>query len=102
MRSLAGWLIKEHEIWYWSAAAALQIAREDQSVDREYDAIMRQLVTYMMEDARSIGVVLNVVWVVRALERIGDHVNNICESIIYQVKGKDIRHIDLDDVAPEL
>ena len=84
------------------ADAALRIAREDPSVDREYDAIMRQLVTYMMEDPRSISTVLNVVWVVRALERIGDHVNNICESIIYQVKGMDVRHVDLDEVAKDI
>lgn len=86
----------------FDANAALNIAREDPSVDREYDAIMRQLVTYMMEDPRSIGTVLNVVWVVRALERIGDHVNNICESIIYQVKGMDVRHADLDEIASNI
>ena len=82
--------------------AAIEIAREDISVDREYNATIRQLITYMMEDPRSISHVLDVVLMVRALERIGDHVNNICESIIYLVKGKDVRHQPLDDIAKEL
>lgn len=78
--------------------SALEVVRRDKTVDREYRSATRELVTYMMEDPRSIGTVLNVVWVVRALERIGDHVNNICESIIYQVKGMDVRHVDLDEI----
>jgi phosphate transport system protein len=82
--------------------SALNIAREDPKVDQEYDATLRQLITYMMEDPRNITPVLNVIWAVRALERIGDHANNVCESVIYLVEGKDIRHTNYDDVEKEL
>jgi phosphate transport system protein len=72
--------------------------RENQKVDHESDSIYRQLITYMMEDPRAIPIALNIMWSARALERIAAHSCNICEYLIYFVKGKDVRHISLEKV----
>lgn len=81
--------------------AAASIAKDDLKADSEYENILRQLMTYMMEDPRSIPRVVNVMWAARALERIGDRARNICEYVIYLVRGKDVRHISLDQVEKE-
>ncbi|MFM9270290.1 phosphate signaling complex protein PhoU [Halomonas elongata] len=81
---------------------ALQVVQEDEQVDSEYQTAMRSLMTFMMEDARSISPVLGIMWILRALERVGDHANNLAEYVVYLVKGLDIRHTDPDDLDQEL
>ena len=81
---------------------ALDVARDDKEVDRTYEAALRALATHMIEDPQEIGSVLNVMWVLRALERVGDHATNIAEHVIYLVKGKDIRHLSVTNVEETL
>ena len=77
---------------------AVNILKEDDLIDAEFDGFVRKLVTYMMEDPRTISASLDLLFVAKAIERIGDHAKNIAEFIIYVVKGADVRHIALADV----
>jgi phosphate transport system protein len=78
--------------------AAIQVAQGDRNLDEEFRAALRRLVTYMMEDPRVIGQAIDVLFVIKALERIGDHAKNIAEYVVYLVKGQDVRHVSKDQL----
>jgi phosphate transport system protein len=82
--------------------AATQVMRQDDQLDEEFRAIMRHLITFMMEDPRTISTSLEILFVAKAIERIGDHAKNMSEYVIYMVKGRDVRHIKLDEVEREI
>lgn len=82
--------------------AAIKVAGRDKEVDLEYGSAMRELVTYMMEDPRTIGRVMDVIWALRSLERIGDHARNIAEHVVYNVLGHDVRHASVDQMREAL
>jgi phosphate transport system protein len=83
------------------AAAAAKVCGEDAAIDEEFRSIIRQLITFMMEDPRTITTSVNIIWVAKAFERIGDHAKNIAEYVIYIVKGRDVRHIPLAELQRE-
>ncbi len=76
-------------------AASLEIIKEDDRIDQEYEGYLRKLITYMMEDPRTISASLNLLFLAKAIERIGDHAKNIAEATVYVVKGTDIRHTSM-------
>jgi phosphate transport system protein len=82
--------------------AALDVVKADDAVDEEYESIYRQGITFMMEDPRTISRIMDVTWMARALERIGDHAKNICEYVIFMVHGKDVRYTGLKNIEAEV
>jgi len=78
--------------------AAVSILKEDDLIDNEFDGFVRKLVTYMMEDPRMISPSLDLLFLAKAIERIGDHAKNIAEFIIYVVKGEDVRHSSMEKI----
>ena len=79
-------------------AAAVSILKEDDQIDQEFDGFVRKLITYMMEDPRTISPSLDLLFVAKAIERIGDHAKNIAELVIYVVKGEDVRHTTIEQI----
>ena len=84
------------------AALAAEVVKEDKAIDDEFRSVLRQLITFMMEDPRTISSALDIVWVAKAIERIGDHAKNLAEQVIYIVMGTDVRHTSFADIEREI
>jgi phosphate transport system protein len=83
-------------------AASAEVVRQDRHVDEEFRGTLRQLITFMMEDPRTISMSIEILFIAKAIERIGDHAKNISEYVIYMVKGKDVRHVTLEEIEREV
>jgi phosphate transport system protein len=81
---------------------AMRVVKQDSEVDDAFRAIMRQLITFMMEDPRTITRSLEILFIAKAIERIGDHAKNMAEYVIYMVKGRDVRHTSIEEVEKEI
>lgn len=84
------------------AAKVVEIAHMDEEVDEQYQAAIRQLITFMLEDPRTISISLEVLFIAKAVERIGDHAKNISENVVYMAHGKDVRHISVQDMQTQI
>jgi len=84
------------------AASAVQVARQDLMVDEEFRGTLRQLISHMMEDPRTISMSIEILFAAKAIERIGDHAKNIAEYVVYMVKGKDVRHVSVEEMEREV
>ena len=83
-------------------AHAAQVVRQDELVDAEFRTIMRYLIIFMMEDPRTISTALEILFIAKAIERIGDHAKNMSEYVVYMVKGKDVRHVSVEEIEREI
>ena len=81
---------------------AAEVVRQDEQVDEEFRSIMRYLITFMMEDPRTISTSLEILFVAKAIERIGDHAKNMSEYVVYMVKGRDVRHVTVEELEREV
>ena len=79
-----------------------QVVRQDELIDEEFRSIMRYLITYMMEDPRTISIALEILFIAKAIERIGDHAKNMSEYVVYMIKGKDVRHVTVEEIEREV
>ncbi len=82
-------------------SAAARIVREDEQVNEEFRNILRYLITFMMEDPRTISTSLEILFVAKAIERIGDHAKNISKYVVYMVNGRDVRHVTVEEIERE-
>jgi phosphate transport system protein len=80
-------------------SGAAKVVRQDEEVDERFRAILRQLMTFMMEDPRTISASIDILFIAKAIERIGDHAKNMSEYVVYLVKGKDVRHITTEELV---
>ena len=83
-------------------SGAGEVVRQDALVDAEFKGVMRQLITFMMEDPRTISHALDLIFIAKAIERIGDHAKNISELVVYRVKGRDVRHVGVEELEREI
>ena len=83
-------------------STAAQVVRQDEQVDEEFRTIMRYLITFMMEDPRTISTALEILFIAKAIERIGDHAKNMSEYVVYMVKGRDVRHVTVEEIEREV
>jgi phosphate transport system protein len=84
------------------ASNAPNIARQDEAVDEEFRLNLRHLITFMMEDPRTISIFIDILFAAKAIERMGDHAKNMSEYVVYMVKGKDVRHTSLEEMEKEI
>ncbi len=82
--------------------AVAHVVRQDEQVDEEYRAILRHLITFIMEDPRTISTAFEILFVAKAIERIGDHAKNMSEYVVYMVKGRDVRHVTVEEIEREV